>query len=220
MGVYSITCLANGWVYIGSSMSVRQRWTTHRSWLRNGTHKVPQMQADYDEYGAEAFSYDLVSEVADADERYEREQEQITTALATGRCYNLSPSARDNTGHRFTPEQSRKVSAALKGKPKSEEHRANLWRDREVTPEHRENMRLVGSAGAGVPKTAEHRQRIGLAQQGSGNHQAKLTDDRVREIKRRLSIGEKGRALAAEFGVSEPVISNIKHGHRWAHIIT
>jgi hypothetical protein len=122
-----------------------------------------------------------------------------------------------------SPEHRASISAALTGRPKSAEHRANLWRDREVTPEHREQMRHTGQAGRGKPKSADHRAKIlasasAIGKSGASNSQAKLTDDQVREIKQRLSDGEKGRALAARFGVGEAVISNIKNGRTWRHI--
>jgi len=222
-GVYSITCKANGWVYVGSSVRVRSRWKDHTCWLRKGTHTIGRLQSDWDQYGEAGFEFRLLAEIRDAGERYQCEQVALSAVWATGLCYNLSPSARDNTGHRFTSEQSQKVSDALRGKPKSEEHRANLWRDREVTPEFRELMRRNGEMGRGKPKSIEHRKAIiasssAIGKAGSANHKAKLTEDQVAQIKRRLIAGEKGRALAAEFGVAESIVSQIKSGKRWRHV--
>lgn len=222
-GVYSITCRANGWVYIGSSGRVRSRWKTHKSWLRCGRHNIPKLQSDWDEFGENAFEFELLAEISDSEQRYQGEQVFLDVTMATGSCYNRSPSARDSTGHRFNAEQSDRLSAALAGKPKSEEHRANLWRDREVTPEFRELMRRNGEMGKGRPKSIEHRKAIvasssAIGKSGSANHQAKLTEDRVREIKRRLADDEKGRTIAAEFGITEATVSNIKHGRSWRHI--
>lgn len=216
-GVYSITCLASGWVYIGSSMSIRQRWTTHKSWLRNGRHNVPRLQADWGEHGEAAFDFALVTVAELAADRYAREQEHLNVAWLTGKCYNLSPSALDNTGHRFTPEQAQRVSDGLKGHTKSAEWRGNLWRDREVTPEHVENMRRVGAASRGKPKTAEQRAKISAAQaHGKG---FKLNEDRARDIKRRLADGEPVMKLAAEFNLSPAAVYNIRHGRAWGHVV-
>lgn len=224
-GVYSITCTVNGWVYIGSSSRVRTRWNYHKSTLRNGNHKVPRMQADWDAYGETTFEFRLLAKIEDAEQRYKVEQALLDAAfkLNARRCYNLSPSARNNTGHRFNAKQSERLSAALSGKPKSAEHRANLWRDREVTPEFREQMRRNGEMGKGRPKSEKHRAAIvasssAIGKSGSANHKAKLTEDQVAQIKRRLGAGERGRILAAEFGVSETIVSQIKSGKRWRHI--
>jgi group I intron endonuclease len=218
MGVYSITCVANGWVYIGSSMSVRGRWTTHKSWLRNGTHKTPQLQADWNTYGEDSFLFEMVSIIEDKTKLRDCEQEHITAAIATGKCYNLSPSSRNNGGHRFTPEQSRRLSDAMTGKSKSAEHRANLWINREVTPGFREQMAANGRSGKGKLKTAKHRRNIGLGQQGSANHAAKVTEEQVLEIWLRRAAGELLADLSEEFGLSQATISQIASGKRWAHV--
>lgn len=49
------------------------------------------------------------------------------------------------------------------------------------------------------------------------NPNSKLTLDQVREIRRRLELGEMGRALAAEYRVHKTVISKLKIGetYRW-----
>lgn len=55
---------------------------------------------------------------------------------------------------------------------------------------------------------------------GSLNPRAKLTEDDVREIRRRRANGEKGRALAAEFKVSPSritMLANPRYGI-WSHV--
>lgn len=215
-GVYSITCLANGWVYIGSSQSIRQRWSTHKSWLRNGTHNVPQLQADWDEHGEPAFVFEVVTQVSEAEARYDAEQEHIDAHWGNGKFYNLSPSARDNTGHRFTAAQGAKVSAALAGVPKSAEHRANIWANREVTPEFRAQMSENGKHLQGKPKSAETRAKMSATQFAG---RPVLTEDVVREIKRLLAAGEMtGSAIARKFGLTPGAVSAIRTGRNWAHI--
>jgi len=46
----------------------------------------------------------------------------------------------------------------------------------------------------------------------------RLTLDQVRQIKRRLNRGEKGRDLAFEYGVGESAISAIKCGYNHAEV--
>lgn len=50
---------------------------------------------------------------------------------------------------------------------------------------------------------------------GAKNPQSKLDDNKVREIKRRLQQGERGHALAQEFGVGDATISQIKRRETW-----
>lgn len=53
---------------------------------------------------------------------------------------------------------------------------------------------------------------------GTNHHMAKLTDDDVREIRRRLEAGESIRSIADEFGVWENAVRRIKNGEGWAHV--
>lgn len=55
----------------------------------------------------------------------------------------------------------------------------------------------------------------GRTTRGSRNTQAKLGEAQVREIKMRLAAGEKGRALAHEFCVSDSAICDIRKGRQW-----
>ncbi len=50
---------------------------------------------------------------------------------------------------------------------------------------------------------------------GTSHHAAKLTWDDVAEIRRRAAAGEQQRPLAAEFGVSQPVVSKIVRRETW-----
>jgi hypothetical protein len=46
----------------------------------------------------------------------------------------------------------------------------------------------------------------------------KLDADKASEIRRRLKAGERGNALAVEYGVSDETISRIKNGKTWAGV--
>lgn len=50
-GIYAIVNLFNNKVYIGSTISIRKRWTDHRSNLRNGYHKNQYLQNSWDKHG-------------------------------------------------------------------------------------------------------------------------------------------------------------------------
>lgn len=57
----------------------------------------------------------------------------------------------------------------------------------------------------------------GTSNQGSTNAFAKLTESKVRTIKRLLK-GEKICVIAARFKVASSIISGIKNGDRWKHV--
>ncbi len=222
-GVYVIVHVESGLAYIGSSCDIAQRWFKHRGTLRRGIHSNPRMQAAWSEYGEDAFRFVIVERVLVSDLRV-RELwwlEQGETWLPE-RGYNLSKRS-DTVGHQFTPEQSARVSTALKGKKKSPEHCAAMSAAMlALSPEEkeirRERMAAIGRSGKGKRKKVAHLRKIGTAQRGGKNHAAKLTDAQVVEIMWRLANGEKGRYLGIEYRVTESVISAIKHGHIWKHL--
>jgi group I intron endonuclease len=216
-GVYTITH-DSGKVYVGSSVDIRRRWQHHRRHLRRGSHSNSHLQAAWTKHGEDSFTFAVV-EIAERGALIAREQAWLDDLRPFGdRGFNLSPSAYTLRGFKFSDDQRANVSRALKGKPKSAEHRANMWGSREVTPEFRERMAANGRAGRGKPKAADHRSKIGAAQTGSANHAAKLTEAAVREIRARLAAGESGRHLASEYGVAESVVSLIKSGRAWKHV--
>lgn len=64
----------------------------------------------------------------------------------------------------------------------------------------------------------DDRTKRGRGLQGITHHKAKLTEDQVREIKRRLANGETCQPLANEFGVTNGAIWFISKGRHWRHI--
>lgn len=53
---------------------------------------------------------------------------------------------------------------------------------------------------------------------GSKNGQAKLTEDEVRQIKRRLATDGSQRSIAEDYGVDPSTISNINRCAYWTHV--
>lgn len=78
------------------------------------------------------------------------------------------------------------------------------------SPENLEYLTLADNS--------RHQAAIGLGQRGESNGRAKLTEEQVRDIRRRAAEGEQTVRLAEEFGVGCPIISQIKHGTRWRHV--
>lgn len=58
----------------------------------------------------------------------------------------------------------------------------------------------------------------GTAPWGENAYQAKLTEQEVREVRRRFVAGESFRVLSAVFGVSRSTIGDVISGRTWRHI--
>lgn len=60
VGIYTITNIKNGRVYVGESFDIESRWKLHASQLRSKTHINYLLQRDYNKYGNECFEYNIV----------------------------------------------------------------------------------------------------------------------------------------------------------------
>ena len=93
--VYIITCTRNGRVYVGKTKNPGQRWSSHRSKLRKGTHPCKDLQEDWDIWGARYFTFRCVN-IEEPDEDMEA---VVLGRLGEGRCYNqnMKKQAREET---------------------------------------------------------------------------------------------------------------------------
>ena len=67
-----------------------------------------------------------------------------------------------------------------------------------------------------VPTFVPNEQRAN--RRGSFNGRTKLTEDVVREIRRRHGSGEKCNDLAGEYGLSKSAMFSLCRGHTWKHV--
>ena len=61
-GVYKITSTVTGRYYLGATSGFKQRMSAHRSELSLDKHPTAILQEEYNLYGPDSFSYELVSE--------------------------------------------------------------------------------------------------------------------------------------------------------------
>jgi group I intron endonuclease len=59
-GVYTITNAQNGNVYVGSTVDLDRRWSVHKACLRKHKHYSKLLQEDWDNFGEDCFSCQLV----------------------------------------------------------------------------------------------------------------------------------------------------------------
>lgn len=63
-----------------------------------------------------------------------------------------------------------------------------------------------------------HKKGRSKGAKGESNIHAKLTEKKVREIKRKLARGIQKRQLARRYKVSQSTIGKIEHGRIWKHV--
>ena len=180
--IYETTNLINGKKYIGKHTSS----TFDNNYYGSGKH----FKEDFNRLGKENFKVRVLEEIEDLDklDKLETYYIELFDAVRSSRYYNNSyggenegwrgvnkmfrenpdkwrvsrqKSSKSQTGQKRSEETKRKISEALKGKPKSEKHLANLRKARRnYSPELRHKLGLnFGTLGKSSPikgKTAEN----------------------------------------------------------------
>jgi group I intron endonuclease len=107
-GIYKITQISTGRVYVGSSVDISKRLKTHSNALKKGIHHNSRIQAAYNETGEGSFIYEVL-EVCKIKEMIERENFWIRELNAVEEGFNIAPESY-NTGGVFSKERQKKLA--------------------------------------------------------------------------------------------------------------
>jgi group I intron endonuclease len=139
-GIYSITSPSGG-VYIGSAVSLRNRWSSHRSRAAAGLHINPKLQNAFNKYGASAMRFEVLI-VCRPEDLLLFEQRAIDLIEPK---YNICKVAGNSLGLKRSAETKAKLAARLMGKKQSPEtiaKRSASLTGRTVSQETREKLAL------------------------------------------------------------------------------
>lgn len=84
--IYSITCISNKKVYIGSSKDVSSRWNSHIYSMENYTHSIPGMIVDWHKYGSSKFHFSILIMVDLKDLR--KKEQELMDKVDPKKLYN------------------------------------------------------------------------------------------------------------------------------------
>jgi group I intron endonuclease len=98
-GVYVITNIVNGKIYIGSSVNIKKRWREHKNDLKKNKHHSSSLQKSYNKHGLENFIFEII-EFVDCKELFIVEQKYLDQYKPYERSngYNISRTAKGPTG--------------------------------------------------------------------------------------------------------------------------
>lgn len=68
IGVFQIKNSINGKIYIGSSSDLIAVWNSQRFQLEAGLHPCAALQSDWNTFGSENFSYEIIEEINQNDD--------------------------------------------------------------------------------------------------------------------------------------------------------
>jgi len=136
-GIYKITSIASGKIYIGCASNVRTRINGHLYDLRQNKHHNSYLQKAWIKYGEENFVFEIV-EKCDINDLHAKENYWVNELNCLDRTigYNLKPT--DPNGNSIHSEETKeKLRIANKGQKPSELCIQKL-KERTLSPEHKE----------------------------------------------------------------------------------
>jgi len=240
-GIYKITNTVNGTIYIGKSIDLSQRWFSHRSYLRKGTHCNQYLQRAWNKYGESAFIFEIIEycNILDIDQReifmiaeYDTFNNGYNLTLGGEGCAGRIPTekqrevfriynatAEPRKGWNHSDEAKAKISKAHKGRKITNEQKESVRKahlGKKLTEEHKEKIR---QCVIGRKHSEEAKVKVSEAHRGELNGTAKLTDKQVVQIKNLLKSGTMlSKDIAKMFNVSVQTICFINKGKTWKHI--
>ncbi len=121
-GVYEIKNTKNGHRYVGSSVNVEKRWSTHIAVLVRKKHHSAALQRAWNKYGAGRFVFKILRQ-CEIELLASVEQSEMTL----GAAYNCMPRARSSRGFRHTPrtrERMRMAAILIAAEPTERKRRS------------------------------------------------------------------------------------------------
>ena len=202
-GVYKMTCIDNGKIYIGKSYNIHQRINRHRQ----DADKLKNMgyfQRAIVKHGWESFKVEILEIIEDFDKSKDGrilldiEASYIRMFKSNDERfgYNICEYSTDRTGHKCSDETKQKMSKARIGHKCSEETREKM-RNRVYSEETREKMR---KSKLGRVVSEETREK--MRQSRIGYKMTEETKDKMRKINtgRTLSDEHKEKLRQAKLG--------------------
>jgi group I intron endonuclease len=123
--IYKIVNLVNDKFYVGSTNNQRERFRTHRNKLRRGVHHCAHLQASWNKYGEEKFTFKVIANVPDGESLQEAEDAWLISHVGKSHCYNaglrsgapmrgIQKERHPNFGKPISEEQRQQISTTLK----------------------------------------------------------------------------------------------------------
>jgi group I intron endonuclease len=180
-GIYQIRNIMNNKVYVGSSVSLKDRWRGHRLNLNKNQHPSTHLQWAWNKYGEKSFVFEILEIVADTNNLLKREYFWIKSTKCYQRMfgYNSRIIPNSNLGLKLPVSKTTrlKIAAKLIG------NKNGLGHTKSNYAIAKSSERMMGNKlGVGRKMPKEHQARLIALRIGS-----KHTDETRRVISEKVS---------------------------------
>lgn len=151
-GIYKIICIPTGKIYIGSSVNISVRITSHKTSLRGKRHANTYLQRAWEKHGEGSFTFEILEYITE-ELLLERESYWIQFYKSDSKSSGFNIWTADRGRMRHSEETKRKIGLGNKGKRKG----------RVVnSPENIERFREMSKQ----PKSIEHNAKVSKSKTG------------------------------------------------------
>ena len=118
IGIYEIVNNISDKKYIGSSLNIEKRLYRHKNDLKNGKHVNIHLQREYNKYGFESFTFNVLEECS-KDDIKQIEQKYLNKIFEISNCfllyYNIGKKSEGGDNLTFNPRRSEIIDKIKNG---------------------------------------------------------------------------------------------------------
>lgn len=214
-GIYSISCIQEDMIYIGSSVDIDRRWREHRRMLNSETHHCVALQEAWDAYGDESFTFEVI-ELCDNIIL----AEQYWLDKHSHHCYNTSLQASNPMAN---AEVVQKQLQTIRQNGSRNSQKLTEQQVLEIVHLLSINTTVADIASQymiSISTIYQIRSYLtGIDYSANTSRKHKLTPADVTAIKLRLrDTSDTAQHIAQDYSVQQSMIAAIRTGRRWAHV--
>lgn len=208
VGIYKITNIVNGKVYVGQTINFSKRQKDHLYRLISKKHRNPYLQKAFNKYGKDNFKIELITK-CEVEKLDELENHYINEYDSMNKKYGYNLVTGGNEYRVFSEDVKRRMSLKKKGIKFTDEHKKRISESRKGIVYSKEIIEK------GLLTKKEK-----LVHVGEKNPNALISDDIAEKIINELIENKSVNEIADKFYVSVDVVNNILYNKSYKHIMT